>query len=51
DKIMSYIEIGKEEGRLVSGGTGDDSKGFFIKPTIFADLEPKARLMQEEIFG
>jgi hypothetical protein len=27
DKIMSYIEIGKEEGRLVSGGTGDDSKG------------------------
>ncbi|MDJ1630261.1 L-glutamate gamma-semialdehyde dehydrogenase [Bacillus velezensis] len=51
DKIMSYIEIGKEEGRLVSGGTGDDSKGYFIKPTIFADLDPKARLMQEEIFG
>ena len=49
DKIMSYIEIGKE-GRLVSGGTGDDSKGYFIKPTIFADLDPKARLMQEEIF-
>jgi acyl-CoA reductase-like NAD-dependent aldehyde dehydrogenase len=34
---------------LVSGGTGDDSKGYFIKPTIFADLDPKARLMQEEI--
>lgn len=51
DKIMSYIEIGKQEGRLVSGGTGDDSKGYFIKPTIFADLDPKARLMQEEIFG
>lgn len=51
DKIMSYIEIGKEEGRLVSGGTGDDSKGYFIKPTIFADLDPKARLMQEEIFA
>ena len=28
DKIMGYIEIGKEEGRLVTGGTGDDSKGF-----------------------
>ncbi|RBW69072.1 L-glutamate gamma-semialdehyde dehydrogenase [Bacillus taeanensis] len=51
DKIMNYIEIGKEEGRLVAGGTGDDSKGYFIKPTVFADLDPKARLMQEEIFG
>ncbi|MBD1382885.1 L-glutamate gamma-semialdehyde dehydrogenase [Metabacillus arenae] len=51
DKIMSYIEIGKEEGRLVSGGKGDDSKGYFIEPTIFADLDPNARIMQEEIFG
>ncbi|MET3576942.1 L-glutamate gamma-semialdehyde dehydrogenase [Bhargavaea ullalensis] len=51
DKIMEYIEIGKEEGRLVLGGTGDDSKGYFVNPTIIADLEPKARVMQEEIFG
>jgi 1-pyrroline-5-carboxylate dehydrogenase len=51
DKIMGYIEIGKGEGRLVAGGTGDNSKGFFIEPTIFADLDPKARIMQEEIFG
>ncbi|TLS36848.1 L-glutamate gamma-semialdehyde dehydrogenase [Pseudalkalibacillus caeni] len=51
DKIMSYIEIGKEEGRLVAGGTGDDSKGFFIQPTVFADLDPEARIQQEEIFG
>ncbi|WP_209123825.1 L-glutamate gamma-semialdehyde dehydrogenase [Alkalihalobacillus sp. BA299] len=51
DKIMNYIEIGKEEGRLMAGGKGDDSKGFFIQPTIFADLDPNARLMQEEIFG
>jgi 1-pyrroline-5-carboxylate dehydrogenase len=51
DKIMSYVEIGKEEGRLVAGGEGDSSKGFFIQPTIIADLDPKARLMQEEIFG
>lgn len=50
-KIMSYIEIGKGEGRVVSGGTGDDSKGFFIQPTVIADLDPKARIMQEEIFG
>jgi 1-pyrroline-5-carboxylate dehydrogenase len=51
DKIMGYIEIGKGEGRLVAGGTGDNSKGFFIEPTIIADLDPKARIMQEEIFG
>src|SRR5699024_9088789 len=51
DKIMGYIEIGKEEGKLVAGGEGDDSKGWFIKPTVFADVDPKARIMQEEIFG
>ncbi|PPA69977.1 L-glutamate gamma-semialdehyde dehydrogenase [Jeotgalibacillus proteolyticus] len=51
DKIMSYIEIGKEEGRLVAGGEGDSSKGYFIKPTVIADVDPKARIMQEEIFG
>jgi 1-pyrroline-5-carboxylate dehydrogenase len=51
DKIMDYIRIGGEEGRLMTGGKGDDSKGYFIEPTIFADLDPNSRLMQEEIFG
>ncbi|AKM17575.1 1-pyrroline-5-carboxylate dehydrogenase 1 [[Flavobacterium] thermophilum] len=51
NKIMEYIEIGKEEGRLMTGGEGDDSKGFFIQPTVFADVDPNARIMQEEIFG
>ncbi len=51
NKIMSYIEIGKREGKLMTGGEGDDSKGYFIKPTVFADLASDARLMQEEIFG
>jgi 1-pyrroline-5-carboxylate dehydrogenase len=51
DKIMEYIRIGHEEGRLMSGGKGDDSRGYFIEPTIFADVDPNARLMQEEIFG
>ncbi|MGX1195059.1 L-glutamate gamma-semialdehyde dehydrogenase [Metabacillus sp. SLBN-84] len=51
DKIMSYVEIGKEEGRILAGGEGDSSKGFFVQPTIVADVDPKARLMQEEIFG
>ncbi|TWI57125.1 L-glutamate gamma-semialdehyde dehydrogenase [Halalkalibacter nanhaiisediminis] len=51
DKVMSYIEVAKEEGRIVTGGTGDDSDGYFIQPTIVADVAPNARLMQEEIFG
>lgn len=51
DKIMSYIQIGKREGKLKAGGEGDDSKGWFIQPTIFADVDENARLMKEEIFG
>ncbi|CAM4262976.1 L-glutamate gamma-semialdehyde dehydrogenase [Lederbergia lenta] len=51
DKIMRYMEIGKDEGKLMIGGHGDDSKGYYIHPTIFADLDVKARLMKEEIFG
>lgn len=51
DRIVEYIEIGKKEGKLVYGGTSDSSKGWFIQPTIFTDLDPKGRIMQEEIFG
>lgn len=51
DKITSYIEIGKQEGKLVYGGGFDASKGYFIEPTIFADVQPNARIMKEEIFG
>ncbi len=50
-KIMNYIEIGQQEGRLVTGGEGDSTTGYFIEPTIIADVDEKARLMQEEIFG
>ncbi|MDQ0230236.1 L-glutamate gamma-semialdehyde dehydrogenase [Metabacillus malikii] len=51
EKICEYIEIGKKEGRLVAGGTSDKSKGFFIEPTIFADVDKNAQIMKEEIFG
>ncbi|NGP44482.1 L-glutamate gamma-semialdehyde dehydrogenase [Bacillaceae bacterium SIJ1] len=51
DKIMSYIDIGKKEGELLTGGEGDDSNGWFIQPTVFADVDPQAQIMQEEIFG
>lgn len=50
-KINMYIEIGKNEGRLIAGGTSDDSVGYYIAPTVFADVAPNARIMQEEIFG
>ncbi|WP_341321553.1 L-glutamate gamma-semialdehyde dehydrogenase [Solibacillus sp. FSL H8-0523] len=50
-KINDYIEIGKGEGRLVAGGTADDSVGYFVNPTVFADVAPEARIMKEEIFG
>ncbi|RKQ30508.1 L-glutamate gamma-semialdehyde dehydrogenase [Oceanobacillus halophilus] len=51
DKIKDYIEIGKTEGELVYGGEADDSTGYYIKPTIFKNVAPEARIMQEEIFG
>lgn len=52
-KIMGYIEIGKKEGELVLGGNylGESMKGFYIEPTIFSNVDPKARIAQEEIFG
>lgn len=49
--ILQYIEIGKSEGRLVTGGRAISDKGYFIEPTIIADVDPAARIAREEIFG
>ena len=50
--IRKYIETGKQEGRLMLGGEVDESEdGYFIPPTIFADIDPDATIAQEEIFG
>ncbi len=49
-KITEYIEVGKHEGRLVAGG-GHQGPGYFIEPTVIADVDPHARIAQEEIFG
>ena len=49
--ICDYIEVGKKEGRLVCGGESSDAEGYFIQPTVFADIPPTARLAQEEVFG
>ena len=57
DKIMSYIEIGQREdkAKLMCGGNqltkGEYSRGYFIEPTVFADVKPCMRVEQEEIFG
>lgn len=49
--IRHYVQIGKREGRLVLGGGTGDPGGYYIEPTIFADVGPEARIAQEEIFG
>ncbi|AEO71113.1 a652f38a-e95d-4300-aba8-20e64551fc9c [Thermothielavioides terrestris] len=52
DRIMGYIQSGKEEGaKVVTGGERHGDKGYFIKPTIFADVTQNMKIMQEEIFG
>ena len=49
--ILDYIETGKKEGRLLTGGEAPAGDGYFIPPTIIADVDSKARIFQEEIFG
>lgn len=51
--ILDYIEIGKREGRLITGGVRDNAagEGYFIRPTVIADIKPGSKLEQEEIFG
>jgi 1-pyrroline-5-carboxylate dehydrogenase len=49
--ILKYIETGRREGRLVVGGASVPDSGFFVAPTIFADVDSKAAIFQEEIFG
>jgi len=52
EKIQHYIEIGKKEGgRLIAGGAPSPGNGYFLRPTIIADVEPTAIIAQEEIFG
>nr|MBA3242900.1 aldehyde dehydrogenase family protein [Acidobacteriota bacterium] len=47
-----YIEWGQADGgRLLAGGGTDGEQGFFIEPTVIADVKPGARIEQEEIFG
>lgn len=50
--ILNYIEIGKSEGRLLNGGSAiEGTNGYFIQPTVIADVPETARIAKEEIFG
>jgi 1-pyrroline-5-carboxylate dehydrogenase len=51
EKIGRYIEIAAGEGRIVAGGKRVDRAGWFFEPTIVADVAPRARIAQEEVFG
>lgn len=54
EKVLRYIELGQQEGaKLLSGGQRlpGKAKGFFVEPTIFADVTPNMQIFQEEIFG
>ncbi len=55
ENIMTYVEIGKKDARLVTGGyravQGDLAKGYFMAPTIFDEVPVESRINKEEIFG
>ncbi len=54
ERVLGYIEKGKREGaRLLTGGGVPKhlTKGFYVEPTLFADVDPDSTIAQEEIFG
>jgi len=51
NKTLEYIDIGRKEGRLLTGGGVAPGNGYYVQPTVIADVPPKARISQEEIFG
>jgi aldehyde dehydrogenase (NAD+) len=52
DKVMGYIESGKSEGaNMVCGGERVGDRGYFIQPTVFADVQDEMKIAREEIFG
>jgi 1-pyrroline-5-carboxylate dehydrogenase len=50
-KILEYVEIGKKEGKLLTGGGPGPDSGFFVQPTVIDDVPRDARIAREEIFG
>jgi aldehyde dehydrogenase (NAD+) len=56
ERVLGYVQLGRQEGaRVLSGGErvaeGELARGFFVRPTVFADARNDMRIAQEEIFG
>jgi aldehyde dehydrogenase (NAD+) len=52
NRVVGYIDIGKAEGaKIATGGTRVDGPGYYVRPTVFANVEHDMRISQEEIFG
>ena len=52
EKVLGYIQSGKDQGaKLLAGGNRVDRDGYFIQPTLFADVEEEMKISREEIFG
>ncbi|KAH6931951.1 hypothetical protein HPB50_001797 [Hyalomma asiaticum] len=52
ERVLSYIEVGKREGaRLQCGGQRHGSRGYFVQPTVFSDVQDDMTIAREEIFG
>ncbi len=51
DKVLGYMELSEEDGRIVAGGKAWGEQGYFVRPTVVTDLRPDSRVLREEIFG
>jgi alpha-ketoglutaric semialdehyde dehydrogenase len=52
DRVLSYLDVARDEGhQLLTGGGPGDGPGWFVRPTLYADVDPGSRIGQEEIFG
>ncbi len=49
--ILEYMEFGRKEGKLLTGGNKAEGNGFYLEPTVFIDIKPMDKISQEEIFG
>ena len=52
DRVMGYIKSGKDEGaKIETGGERHGKEGYFVQPTVFSNVKPSMKIMDEEIFG
>jgi acyl-CoA reductase-like NAD-dependent aldehyde dehydrogenase len=51
EKVLGYMNLSKQDGRVVAGGEALGGQGYFVRPTVVTDLRPDSRVLREEIFG